>query len=111
MSAVGIIWAAALPVISFLAANAYTACLLSLSGNPISNLIAALTHLPSYVVSAGPYDLPRGPGTAGDQACAQGENAKPGGLEFSEGPGRCSVLLKSFRGPCRRARFSARVRS
>lgn len=47
MTAVGIIWATALPVISFLAANAYTACLLSLSGNPISNLIAALTHLPS----------------------------------------------------------------
>lgn len=47
MTAVGIIWAAALPVISFLAANAYTACLLLLPGNPISNLTAALTHLPS----------------------------------------------------------------
>ena len=44
MTAAGIIWAAALSVISFLAANAYTA----------SSLTAALTYLPSYVVSAGP---------------------------------------------------------
>lgn len=72
MTAVGIIWAAALSVISFFAANACTACLLSLSGNPISNLIAALIHLPSYVVSTGPFDPPRGPGTAGDRVCAQG---------------------------------------
>ena len=57
MTAVGIIWAAALSVISFLAANAYTACLLSLPGNPISNLTAALTHLPSYLIGHGPLSL------------------------------------------------------
>lgn len=40
VTAAGIIWAAALSVISFLAANTYTACLLSLPGSPISNLTA-----------------------------------------------------------------------
>lgn len=57
MTAVGIIWAAALSVISFLAANAYTACLLSLPGNPISNLTAAFSHLPSYLIGHGPLSL------------------------------------------------------
>ena len=32
-----IIWATALSALSFLAANAYAACLLSLPGNPIAN--------------------------------------------------------------------------
>lgn len=57
MTAVGIIWAAALSVISFLAANAYTACLLSLPGNPVSNLTAAFSHLPSYLIGHGPLSL------------------------------------------------------
>ena len=57
MTAVGIIWAAALSVISFLAANTYTACLLSLPGSPISNLTAAFSHLPSYLIGHGPLSL------------------------------------------------------
>lgn len=52
-----IIWATALSALSFLAANAYAACLLSLPGNPIANLAAALRRLPLYIMGHGPLSL------------------------------------------------------
>ena len=57
MTAAGVIWAAILSVVSFLAANTYTACLLSLPGNPITNLTAAFQHLPSFLIGHGPLSL------------------------------------------------------
>ena len=57
MTAAGVIWAAVLSVVSFLAANTYTACLLSLPGNPITNLTAAFQHLPSFLIGHGPLSL------------------------------------------------------
>ena len=41
--------------VAFLLADAYAACLLSLDGNPIENLSAALGALPSYVAANGPF--------------------------------------------------------
>lgn len=57
MTAAGILWAAVLSAVSFLAANTYTACLLSLPGNPVTNLTAAFHHLPSYLFGHGPFSL------------------------------------------------------
>ena len=57
MTAAGILWAAVLSAVSFLAANTYTACLLSLPGNPVTNLTAAFHHLPSFLIGHGPLSL------------------------------------------------------
>ena len=57
MTAAGVIGASILSVISFLAANTYTACLLSLPGSPASNLTKAITELPSYLIGHGPLSL------------------------------------------------------
>ena len=57
MTAAGILWAAGLSAVSFLAANTYTACLLSLPGNPVTNLTAAFHHLPSFLIGHGPLSL------------------------------------------------------
>lgn len=57
MTAAGIALAAALSAASFLVANTYTSCLLSLPGNPVGNLGAALAELPSYLCSHGPLSL------------------------------------------------------
>lgn len=57
MTAAGILFAAALSLLSFLAANTYTACLLSLPGNPAANLTAALYEIPSYLSGHGPLSL------------------------------------------------------
>lgn len=57
MTAAGVIGASILSVSSFLAANTYTACLLSLPGSPASNLTKAITELPSYLIGHGPLSL------------------------------------------------------
>ena len=57
MTATGILLAAVLSLLSFLAANTYTACLLSLPGSPVSNLTAALYQLPSFLLGHGPLSL------------------------------------------------------
>ena len=57
MTAAGILLAAVLSLLSFLAANTYTACLLSLPGDSITNLVAALYELPSYLSGHGPLSL------------------------------------------------------
>ena len=57
--------AAVLSFVAFLAANAYVACLLSLDGQPVSNLTVALQTLPSYILAHGPLSLQAGALAAG----------------------------------------------
>lgn len=57
MTAAAVIGALVLSAISFLAANTYTACLLSLPGSPVSNLTQAIAELPSYLLGHGPLSL------------------------------------------------------
>lgn len=60
-----LIVAAALSAAAFIAADAYVACLLSLDGQPIANLTAALQTLPAYVLSRGPLSFEAGALAAG----------------------------------------------
>ena len=57
MSPARVIASAALSIAAFLAADAYTACLLSLPGSPAENLTEALRHLPSFLLGHGPLSL------------------------------------------------------
>ena len=55
-----LIAAAVLSFVAFLVANAYVACLLSLDGQPISNLTTALQTLPYYILAHCPLSLQAG---------------------------------------------------
>ena len=57
MSPARVIASAALSIAAFLAADAYTACLLSLPGSPASNLTVAAKRLPSFLLGHGPLSL------------------------------------------------------
>ena len=50
----GIAAAVVASAIAFIAADSYAACLLSMEGQPIENLTAAVSALPSFVASHGP---------------------------------------------------------
>ena len=57
MRPAGIVAAAVLSALSFLLADAYVGCLLSLPGSPALNLAAAFQSLPPYLIGHGPLSL------------------------------------------------------
>lgn len=57
MTATRVLATAILSVLSFLLANAYVACLLSLPGSPMTNLGTAIYQLPSFLIGHGPLSL------------------------------------------------------
>lgn len=61
--------AAAASAAAFALADTYAACLLSLPGNPATNLEGAIRALPCFIASAGPFSPGAGPLAAGAVAC------------------------------------------
>lgn len=57
MRPAGVVAAAILSAAAFLLADAYAACLLSLPGNPVSNLTEAVYQLPFFLLGHGPLSL------------------------------------------------------
>ena len=53
--------AAALSAVAFIAADSYAACLLSMEGQPVANLMPALVALPGFVASNGALSLAAAP--------------------------------------------------
>ena len=57
----GAILAAVFSAIAFIAADSYAACLLSMEGQPIENLAAAVSALPAFVTAHGPVSTELAP--------------------------------------------------